>query len=200
MYASPNLPHFDAEMSYATIKTVCLQHVFASYGHYTKVQTKSVISGLKTTAARRSSKWLCIAALPRDWGIEQRQTMDIKTPVELIGLAFELAGVVVLAFGAVLAFARLLVSLIRLRDGPVAYRHLRLYLGRSIMIGLELLIAADIIHSVAVDPTFTTVGVLGLIVLVRTFLSWSIDVEINGEWPWHRARFHKGEPPGKDEL
>ncbi len=99
-----------------------------------------------------------------------------------------------------MGWSRFLVSLIRLRDGSVAYRHLRLYLGRSIMIGLELLIAADIIHSVAVDPNFATVGVLGLIVLVRTFLSWSIDVEINGEWPWQRARFHKGELPSPDEV
>jgi uncharacterized membrane protein len=126
--------------------------------------------------------------------------MDNTHTVELIGSAFELAGVVVLAVGSVLAFVRSLVSLIGLRDGSVAYRHLRLYLGRSIMIGLELLIAADIIHSVAVDPTFATVGVLGVIVLVRTFLSWSIDVEINGEWPWQRSRFHKGEPPGQNEL
>lgn len=126
--------------------------------------------------------------------------MEITFTVELVGSAFELAGVSVLAFGAVLAFVRFAVSLIRSRDGTVAYRHLRLYLGRSIMIGLELLIAADIIHSVAVNPTFATVGVLGLIVLVRTFLSWSIDVEINGEWPWQRTRFHKGEPPGTDEV
>ena len=126
--------------------------------------------------------------------------MDINHTVELIGFAFELAGVGVLAIGSVLAFVRSLVSLLGVRDGSLAYRHLRLYLGRAIMIGLELLIAADIIHSVAVDPTFATVGVLGLIVLVRTFLSWSIDVEINGEWPWQRVRFHKGEPPGPDEV
>jgi uncharacterized membrane protein len=126
--------------------------------------------------------------------------MEITYTVELVSSAFELAGVSVLAFGAVLAFVRFVVSLIRSRDGTVAYRHLRLYLGRSIMIGLELLIAADIIHSVAVNPTFATVGVLGLIVLVRTFLSWSIDVEINGEWPWQRTRFHKDEPPGPDEV
>ena len=126
--------------------------------------------------------------------------MDITHTIELIGTAFELAGVGVLAIGSVIAVVRSLVSLISLRDGPVAYRHLRLYLGRSIMIGLELLIAADIIHSVAVDPTPATVGVLGLIVLVRTFLSWSLDVEINGEWPWQRSRFHKDEPPSPNEL
>ena len=126
--------------------------------------------------------------------------MDFNHSLELIGSAFELAGVGVLAVGAILASVRSLVTIIRVRNGSLAYRHLRLYLGRSIMIGLELLIAADIIHSVALDPTFVTVGVLGLIVLVRTFLSWSIDVEINGEWPWQRARLRKGELPGPNEV
>ncbi len=126
--------------------------------------------------------------------------MDIKHTIELIGSAFELAGVAVLVIGSILAFVRSIVSLIRLRDGPAAYRHLRLYLGRSIVVGLELLIAADIVRSVAIDPTFTSVGVLALIVLVRTFLSWSLEVDINGEWPWQRSRLHKGEPANKDEL
>ncbi len=126
--------------------------------------------------------------------------MDIKHSIELIGSAFELAGVAALVIGSILAFVRSIVSLIRLRDGPAAYRHLRLYLGRSIVVGLELLIAADIVRSVAIDPTFTSVGVLALIVLVRTFLSWSLEVEINGEWPWQRSRLHKGEPANKDEL
>ena len=126
--------------------------------------------------------------------------MDIKHSIELIGYAFELAGVAVLVIGSILAFVRSIVSLIQLRDGPAAYRHLRLYLGRSIVVGLELLIAADIIRSVAIEPTFTSVGVLGLLVLVRTFLSWSLDVEINGEWPWQRSRFHKGEPSDSNTL
>ena len=126
--------------------------------------------------------------------------MDIKHSIELIGYAFELAGVAVLVIGSILAFVRSIVSLIQLRDGPAAYRHLRLYLGRSIVVGLELLIAADIVRSVAIDPTFTSVGVLALIVLVRTFLSWSLEVDINGEWPWQRSRLHKGEPANEDEL
>jgi uncharacterized membrane protein len=126
--------------------------------------------------------------------------MDIKHTIELIVTAFELAGVAVLVVGSILAFVRFIVYLIRFRDGPAAYRHLRLYLGRSIVVGLELLIAADIIRSVAIEPTFASVGVLGLIVLVRTFLSWSLEVEINGEWPWQRTRLHKGEPSDPNKL
>src|SRR5438445_12843536 len=104
--------------------------------------------------------------------------MDIKHTIELIGSAFELAGVAVLVIGSVLAFARYIVSLIRLRDGPMAYRRLRLNLGRSLVLGRALLVAADIINSVAINPTFASVGVLGLIVLVLPFLICCVAVEI----------------------
>ncbi|SRR5229473_5849997 len=126
--------------------------------------------------------------------------MDTKHTIELIGTAFEVAGVAVIVIGSILALGRYVVTLIRFRDGPAAFRGLRLYLGRSIVLGLELLVAADIIRSVAIDPTFVSVGVLGLIVLVRTFLSWSLEVEINGEWPWQRSRLHKSEVPDLNEL
>ena len=126
--------------------------------------------------------------------------MDSKHIAELIGAAFELAGVAVLVIGAILSFSWYFVTLIRFRGGPVAYRRLRLYLGRSIVLGLELLVAADIINSVAINPTFASVGVLGLIVLVRTFLSWALEVEINGEWPWQRLRFHRNEPPDPNQI
>ena len=126
--------------------------------------------------------------------------MDIKHTIELIVSAFELAGVAVLVVGVIIAFVRFGYFLIRFRDTSAAYRHLRLYLGRSIVVGLEILIAADIIRSVVIDPTFMSVGVLGLLVLVRTFLSWALEVEINGEWPWQHTRLHKGEQPGANEL
>ena len=126
--------------------------------------------------------------------------MDSKHIAELIGSAFELAGVAVLVIGAFLSFAWYIATLIRFRGGPVAYRRLRLYLGRSIVLGLELLVAADIINSVAINPTFVSVGVLGLIVLVRTFLSWALEVEINGEWPWQRLRFHRNESPDPNQI
>ncbi len=64
------------------------------------------------------------------------------------------------------------------------YRRTRSLLGRSILLGLEVLVAADLIRTVAVDPSLENVGVLGLIVLIRTFLSFSLDVEIDGKLPW----------------
>ena len=66
------------------------------------------------------------------------------------------------------------------------YRSYRQLLGRSILLGLELLVAADIIRTVAVTPTFVSVGVLAVIVLIRTFLSFSLELEITGRWPWQK--------------
>ena len=72
------------------------------------------------------------------------------------------------------------------RDEPNNYRRFRQQLGRSILLGLELLVAADIIRTVAVTPTVTSVVVLGGIVVIRTFLSFSLELEITGRWPWQK--------------
>jgi len=82
----------------------------------------------------------------------------------------------------------------------MVYHALRQAVGKTILMGLELLVAADIVRTVAIDPTFLTVGVLGLIVLVRTFLSWSLEVEINGIWPWRRSSLQQSVPPASDQL
>ena len=75
------------------------------------------------------------------------------------------------------------------RGGLIAnYRDYRANLGRGILIGLELLIAADILKSVVIDPTLESMLVLGGIIVIRTFLSISLDVEINGHWPWETTR------------
>jgi uncharacterized membrane protein len=76
------------------------------------------------------------------------------------------------------------------RDTPAAdqYRIFRQRLGRAILLGLELLVAADIIRTVAVTPTFTSAGVLGVIVVIRTFLSFSLEVELEGRLPWQPKR------------
>jgi Protein of unknown function (DUF1622) len=64
------------------------------------------------------------------------------------------------------------------------YRQLRLSIGRGILLGLELLVAGDIIRTVAIAPRFTSIGVVALIVAIRTFLSFSLEVELTGRWPW----------------
>lgn len=88
-----------------------------------------------------------------------------------------------------------------MRTGFLAnYREYRANLGRGILIGLEILIAADILKSVVVDPTLQGIAVLGGIVAIRTFLSISLDVEINGHWPWETTRLARdagvAEPSG----
>ena len=73
-------------------------------------------------------------------------------------------------------------------DAALRYQRYREDLGRAILVGLEVLVAADIVRSVALDPTLAGVGVLALLVVVRTFLSWSLSVELEGEWPWQRGK------------
>ena len=80
------------------------------------------------------------------------------------------------------------------------YLEYRANLGRGILLGLELLIAADIIKSVVIDPTFESMLVLGGIVIIRTFLSISLDVEINGQWPWERTRLAQQEQRERARL
>lgn len=116
------------------------------------------------------------------------QVIDTKRAADLVGTDIELAGVAALVIGAVLAFILFIGALAHRRDASVAYRGLRRDLGKAILIGLELLVAADIIRSVAIAPSFSSIGVLGMIVVIRTFLSWSLDVEVNGRWPWQGSR------------
>jgi uncharacterized membrane protein len=126
--------------------------------------------------------------------------MDFKRVLDLFGVGFELAGVAVLVIGSLLALVTYLIAYFRQRDAPIAYHNLRQKVGRSILLGLELLVAADIIRSVAIDPTFASVGVLGLIVAVRTFLSWSLEVEIDGKWPWQTLYGLKHTPIDQEDV
>src|SRR6266487_1062334 len=120
--------------------------------------------------------------------------MEFRQLVELAGTGFEVAGVGILVIGAAIALGMYIIALVQRKDGSRAYRELRRDLGKAILVGLEFLVAADIIRSVAVDPTFISIGVLGLIVVIRTFLSWSLEVEINGAWPWQRGRANNNAP------
>jgi uncharacterized membrane protein len=104
--------------------------------------------------------------------------------VEVVGKIIDGAGVTAIVLGSLGAAVR---AAARLRGHePDNYRRFRQQLGRSILLGLELLVAADIIRTVAVTPTLTSVAVLAGIVLIRTFLSFSLELEITGRWPWQK--------------
>jgi len=116
-----------------------------------------------------------------------------------VGKAVDAAGVAAIVIGAVIATLIAGAALLRRRTEDGVYHRYRQRLGRSILLGLELLVAADIIRTVAVTPTFESVGVLALIVLIRTFLSWSLELEISGRWPWQKEAAgtpSKGTPGG----
>ena len=105
--------------------------------------------------------------------------------LHLITRSIEYAGIGVIVLGALFAVIRFAVAIFReTEDDP--YRRLRSRLGRSILLGLEFLVAADIIATVAIEPTMDSVAVLAGVVLIRTFLSFSLEVEIEGRWPWRR--------------
>ena len=109
---------------------------------------------------------------------------DFKSTVDAVSKAIDGAGVVVVGIGLLVATGGFLVALRSSSTRAAAYRAYRQAVGKAILLGLEFLVAADIIRTVAVEPTFTSVGVLAIVVVVRTFLSFTLDVELQGRWPW----------------
>lgn len=110
--------------------------------------------------------------------------MTFQEILERVGQAADATGVGVIVVGITVASVVALAALLR-RD-PGTYEDYRRRLGRSILLGLEILVAADIIRTVAVTPTLASVAVLAVIVLIRTFLSFSLELEITGRWPWQK--------------
>jgi uncharacterized membrane protein len=111
--------------------------------------------------------------------------MDFVEGIENVGKVIDVVGVAVIAIGGLLAAG---VAVGRtLRRAPDSYRLFRQQLGRAILLGLELLVAADIIRTVAVTPDLQSVAILAGIVAIRTFLSFSLEVEMTGRWPWQQS-------------
>ena len=122
----------------------------------------------------------------------------LRVVVDWAASLFEAAGMLVMTLGAIVALA------LTLRDGRAGafFKTFRYRLGRAIILGLELLVAADILRTISTEPTVRDVAVLGGIVLIRTFLSFSLEVELEGRWPWQAAAQARaresprtGEPP-----
>ncbi|GAB3200634.1 putative membrane protein [Pontibacter aydingkolensis] len=110
----------------------------------------------------------------------------IRHYFEYIAIAIEAFGVLIIAIGAVVALLRFMVPI--WNSEVRSYRQLRQDLGKAILLGLEMLVAADIIATVVTEPTMEKVLTLGLIVLIRTFLSFSLQVELEGKFPWQNYK------------
>jgi len=110
--------------------------------------------------------------------------MDFYEIIEVVGKVIDAAGVAAIVVGVLYSAANAAVRGLR-HQRPI-YSQFRRILGRGILLGLELLVAADIIRTVAVTPTLESVAVLGAIVIIRTFLSFSLELEITGRWPWQK--------------
>ncbi len=121
--------------------------------------------------------------------------MDFDAIMEVVVLVFEVAGVAIFAIGSLIAVARVVIRWTRgERSGN--YQRVRRDIGRSILLGLEVLIIADIVHTIILDLTFESAASLALIVIVRTFLSFSLEVELEGAFPWRMAALRRSTPAG----
>ena len=107
--------------------------------------------------------------------------------IEYAALLIEILAVVIIIVAIIVALARYLFRYATQRTEDDLYHQLKVSLGKALLLGLEFLVAADIVRTVALEATLESVIVLGLLVLIRTFLSWALVVEIEGHWPWRQA-------------
>jgi uncharacterized membrane protein len=120
----------------------------------------------------------------------------IRAAIEWAALGIEVLGAVVIIAGVLrVAITKGTVRYLFKLDEPGAFGSYKHQMGRSLLLGLEFLVAGDVVRTVALEPTLLNVSVLGLLVLVRTFLSWSLAVEIEGHWPWQGQKADRhGQP------
>jgi uncharacterized membrane protein len=111
---------------------------------------------------------------------------DIRNLMELASLGVEILAVVLMVCFIIMGTTRWVVQ--SLKNMGNAYEGYRLVLGKTMLVGLELLVAADIIRTVSLELTLLNIELLGALVVVRTFLGWSIVVELEGRWPWQNKK------------
>jgi uncharacterized membrane protein len=112
----------------------------------------------------------------------------VRMVAEWCVLLIELLGISIITLVALYALLQALRRLLKETEREPIFQQLRHRVGSGILLGLEFLIAADIIHTVAVDLTFYSIGVLAVVVLIRTFLSFTLEVELSGRWPWQEKK------------
>lgn len=121
--------------------------------------------------------------------------VNIRMVIEWVALGIEVLGVAVIVAGVLgVVFTRGIVRYLFQVGQPNVEEGYKHQLGKTLLLGLEFLVAGDVVRTVAVEPTLNNVALLGLLVVIRTFLSWSLTVEIEGRWPW-QTQLSKAKPP-----
>jgi uncharacterized membrane protein len=109
--------------------------------------------------------------------------------IHVVGDGIDVFGVIIIVIGIAWSTYRFL----RQHLEEPHFDRYKIRVGRTLLLGLEILVAADIVKTVAIEPTFASIGVLSGLVVIRTFLSWTLVLEIEGRWPWQGGR--RAEPP-----
>lgn len=137
----------------------------------------------------------------RDQSELQELSATVLEWIEFASLAIEVLAVAIIIVAVLYGTGRYLYRFFQRRDAAAGdYTQYKHGLGRSLLLVLEILVAADVVRTVALEPTFASVGVLGLLIVIRTFLSWSLVVEIEGHWPWQGNRQIDSRAKGRREA
>jgi uncharacterized membrane protein len=116
-----------------------------------------------------------------------------RRSIETVSLLIELLAVAIIVSAIVYASAQALKEGLTHEPFDEVYAKYKAWLGKSLLLGLEILIAADVIRTVALEPSLMSVAVLGVLIIIRTFLSWSLILEMEGRWPWQAKRDSLGQ-------
>ena len=126
--------------------------------------------------------------------------MELVHIFEKLTLAVEAAAMAVIILGILIATGEYIFRLLRKQSAIASFNGYRRGLGRMLILSLEFLVAADIMRSVLIgESTLRSLGLLGILVLIRTFLSWSLEMELDGCWPWQRWRSGSGQENGDND-
>ena len=128
-------------------------------------------------------------AIERITPLSSKIGADILYWIELASLSIEVLAVAIILVSVLYGTVRFLIWSLKIQMAEEErFTRYKQTLGRALLLGLEILVAADVVRTVALEPTLQSVTVLGLLVVIRTFLSWSLVVEIEGRWPWQPAK------------
>ena len=134
---------------------------------------------------------------------EPQPSGEVLTPIqpwiEVVSLGIELLAIAIIVVVIVYATGRYVLQSTRRPRHAAAYEAYKVRLGKSLLLGLEILVAADVVRTVALEPSLESVSILGILVVIRTFLSWSLVVEIEGRWPW-QSRAEGGQQRTDDTV